>query len=209
MPEKHPDPVRVLLVDDHPVVLQGIRSLITSPFTVVGAVPSAEQALEMLRTQDVEVVVTDYEMPGLSGAAFVKAVQAVQPEARIVVLSMHDDPAIVREVLQAGCSGYVLKKDPADVLLKALVAVSEGRRFFSEEIAEMLIQVPEPHQGVLTERELEILRLIAKEFSSRQIAEILFISERTVETHRKNILRKTGTTNSVGLMKYAWANNLI
>lgn len=209
MSENQSAQIRVLLVDDHPVVLQGIRSLITAPFAVIGAVPSAEQALDVLRAQDIEVIVTDYEMPGMSGAAFVRAVQTVQPEARIVVLSMHDDPAVVREVLQAGCSGYVLKKDPPEVLLKALAAVSEGRRFFSEEIAEMLIQAPDSGQNVLTERELEILRLIAKEFSSRQIAEILFISERTVETHRKNILRKTGTTNLVGLMKYAWANNLI
>lgn len=207
--DRKPVEIRILLIDDHPVVLQGIRSVITSPFEVTAAAPSGEAALEILRTQDVNLVVTDYELPGLSGASLVRAIRGVQPEAGIIALSMHDDPSVVREMLQAGCSGYVLKKDPPEVMLKALQTVAEGRRFFSEDIAELLIQSPEQDQGVLTERELEILRLIAREFSSRQIAEILFISERTVETHRKNILRKTGTTNLVGLMKYAWANNLI
>lgn len=95
-------------------------------------------------------------------------------------------------------------------MTEALAKVMEGKRFLSDEIAEMLIHsTDEEEKGILTAREVEILRLVAKEYNSRQIAEILFISERTVETHRKNILKKTGAANLVGLIKYAFANNLI
>ncbi len=123
---------------------------------------------------------------------------------------MHDDPAVVKELLRMGVQGYLLKSNTYKNLTEALEKVMEGKRFLSDEIAELLIHTPEDEdKGVLTSREIEILRLVAKEFNSRQIAEILFISERTVETHRKNILKKTGAANLVGLIKYAYANNLI
>jgi DNA-binding NarL/FixJ family response regulator len=123
---------------------------------------------------------------------------------------MHDDPAVVKDLLRSGVLGYILKKDTHRSLTEALHKVMEGKRFLSDEIAEMLINTTDDEdKGVLTTREIEILKLVAKEFNSRQIAEILFISERTVETHRKNILKKTGSSNLVGLIKYAFANNLI
>lgn len=123
---------------------------------------------------------------------------------------MHDDPAVVKELLRMGVQGYLLKNNTYKNLTEALEKVMEGKRFLSDEIAELLINTPEEEdKGVLTSREIEILRLVAKEFNSRQIAEILFISERTVETHRKNILKKSGAQNLVGLIKYAYANNLI
>ena len=156
-------------------------------------------------------MITDYEMPGINGLELVKAVRAAQPEIKIIVLSMHEDPSVVKELLRLGVLGYLLKKNTYKNLTEALYKVVEGKRFLSDEIAELLINTPEEEEerGVLTTRELEILRLVSKEFNSRQIAEILFISERTVETHRKNILKKTGAINLVGLIKYAYANNLI
>ena len=155
-------------------------------------------------------MITDYEMPGINGLELVKAVRAAQPEIKIIVLSMHEDPSVVKELLRLGVLGYLLKKNSYKNLTEALYKVVEGKRFLSDEIAELLINTPEEEErGVLTAREVEILRLVSKEFNSRQIAEILFISERTVETHRKNILKKTGAINLVGLIKYAYANNLI
>jgi two-component system nitrate/nitrite response regulator NarL len=149
-------------------------------------------------------------MPSLTGLELVKAAKIVQPEIKIILLSMHDDPAVVKEMLREGVNGYLLKKDSHRTLNDALQKVVEGKRFLSDDISEILIHSrDEEEKGVLTMRETEILRLVAKEFNSRQIAEILFISERTVETHRKNILRKTGASNLVGLIKYAYANNLI
>jgi len=200
----------VLLVDDHRILLEGVKSLIQDPFEVKATAASGHEAIELLKNQEFDVLITDYQMPELTGLELVKVARAAQPDIKIIVLSMHDDPAIVKELLRSGALGYILKKDTHKNLTEALAKVIEGKRFLSDEIAELLINNSEEEdKGVLTTREEEILKLITKEFSSRQIAEILFISERTVETHRKNILKKTGATNLVGLIKYAYANKLM
>jgi two-component system nitrate/nitrite response regulator NarL len=200
----------VLLVDDHRILLDGLKSLVRDPFEVKAIASSGLEALNYIKSTEFDVLITDYEMPGISGLELVKAARVAQPEMKIIVLSMHDDPSVVRELLQLGALGYLLKKNSGTHLAEALNKVTEGKRYLSNEIAELLINAPvDEEKGVLTSREVEILKLVAKEFNSRQIAEVLFISERTVETHRKNILRKTGATNLVGLIKYAYANNLI
>lgn len=200
----------VLLVDDHPILLEGMKNLIRDPFEVTHTATSGLAALDYIKSTEFDLLITDYEMPGITGLELVKAARIAQPEIKIIVLSMHDDPAVVKELLRSGVSGYILKKDTYKNLTDALQKVMEGKRFLSDEVAELLINLPEEEErGVLTSRETEILKLITKEFNSRQIAEVLFISERTVETHRKNILKKTGATNLVGLVKYAYANNLV
>lgn len=203
----------VLLVDDHRILLDGIKNLIDGlpDFEVKATATDGREALKLITSQEFDILITDYELPELTGLELIKAAKAAQPEIKILVLSMHDDPSIVRELLKMSIHGYILKKDTHKSLIEALHKITEGKKFFSEEISDLLISLSsEPEEkGVLTSRELEILRLVAKEFNSRQIAEILFISERTVETHRKNILKKTGTNNLVGLIKYAYANNLI
>jgi two-component system, NarL family, nitrate/nitrite response regulator NarL len=203
----------ILLVDDHRILLDGVKNLLSSSneFEVKGTAASGKEALELIKANEYDILVTDYELPGLTGLELIKAAKTVLPEMKIVVLSMHDDPSVVKEILRAGVNGYILKKDTHKTLVDALHKVVNGKRFLSDEISDLLIQMAdEPDErGVLTAREVEILRLVAKEYSSRQIAEILFISERTVETHRKNILKKTGASNLVGLIKYAYANNLI
>lgn len=207
--EKH----SVLLVDDHRILLEGVRNLINGlpRFQVKGTASSGGEALRLLKQDDFDILVTDYEVPELTGLELIKAAKAAQPEIKTIVLSMHDDPAVVRELLRAGINGYVLKKDTHTALVDALGKVVENKRYFSDEISDLLIQLAnEPEDpAVLTAREEEILRLIVKEYNSRQIAEILFISERTVETHRKNILRKTGSSNLVALIKFAYAHNLV
>ncbi len=199
-----------MLVDDHPILLEGMKNLIRDPFEVTHTATSGLVALDYIKVTEFDLLITDYEMPGITGLELVKAARIAQPEIKIIVLSMHDDPAVVKELLRSGVSGYILKKDTYKNLTDALQKVMEGKRFLSDEVAELLINLPEEEErGVLTTREIEILKLITKEFNSRQIAEVLFISERTVETHRKNILKKTGATNLVGLVKYAYANNLV
>jgi two-component system, NarL family, nitrate/nitrite response regulator NarL len=199
----------ILLVDDHRIFLEGLKNLVQLPFEVKDVATSALEAISLIKANDYDVLITDYEMPGLTGLELVKAAMAAQPEIKIIVLSMHDDPSVVKEILRAGALGYLLKNTTYNSLTEALQKVMEGKRFLSNEIAELLINPPVDDVSGLTPREVEILKLVTKEFNSRQIAEILFISERTVETHRKNILRKTGATNLVGLVKYAYANNLV
>lgn len=201
---------KVLLVDDHPIVVEGLGKLVRDPFDVVECCSSAEQALLVLAHKEIDVLITDYEMPKISGIELVKAARAAHPDLKIIVLSMHDDPSVVRELLRSGVNGYILKKDSHKILNEALHKVADNKRYLSDEISEILINADkEEERGPLTAREIEIIKLIAKEFNSRQIAEILFISERTVETHRKNILRKTGANNLAGLIMYAFQNRII
>jgi two-component system, NarL family, nitrate/nitrite response regulator NarL len=208
-----PMSVRILLVDDHAILLDGVKNLLEKEdwFQVVGIAESGEKALEFLKTNDVDIIVTDFNMPGMDGLSLVNTVRRILPGVKTIVLSMHDESHLVKEILRTGVNGYVLKKDTHRELLKAIQEVTAGNVYLSNDINKLLItNLQNPEEGrLLTDREREILKLIAKEYSNKDIAEELFISERTVETHRKNIFKKTGTSSLVGLIKFAYANNLI
>jgi two-component system, NarL family, nitrate/nitrite response regulator NarL len=205
--------VRVLLVDDHAILLDGVRNLLDREegITVVGTSSDGESALEFLARNDVDIVVTDFHMPGMDGLSLVHTIKRVMPHVKTIVLSMHDESHLVKEILKAGIHGYVLKKDTHKELVKAIREVRAGRVYLSNDVNRLLIKnLQNPDEGkLLTDREREIVKLIAKEYSNKDIAEALFNSERTVETHRKNIFKKTGTSSLVGLIKFAYANNLI
>jgi DNA-binding NarL/FixJ family response regulator len=204
---------RILLVDDHAILLDGIKNLLDKEegFNVVGLAENAEYALEFLSKNDVDVVITDFNMPGMDGLSLVNSIKRIMPNVKTIVLSMHDETHLVKEILRSGVNGYVLKKDTHRELLKAIQEVQAGRVYLSSDINKILItNLQNPDEGrLLTDREREIVKLIAKEYSNKDIAEELFISERTVETHRKNIFKKTGTNSLVGLIKFAYANNLV
>lgn len=205
--------MRILLVDDHAILLDGVKNLLEREdgLVVAGTAQSAEYALEFLKHNEVDIIVTDFHMPGMDGLSLVNTIKRLQPSIKTIILSMHDETHLVKEILRAGVNGYVLKKDTHRELLKAISEVQHGRVYLSSDVNKILISnLNNPDEGrLLTGREREILKLITKEYSNKQIAEELFISERTVETHRKNIFKKTGTTSLVGLMKFAYANNLI
>ena len=146
----------------------------------------------------------------MKGLELIKIAKTVLPEIKTIVLSMHDEPSVIRELLKIGADGFILKKDTHQSIIDALDKVTRGKKFLSEDVSEILIHgIDDDKNKDLTPREVEITKLIAKEYSTKQIADILFISERTVETHRKNILKKTGTNNVVGLVRYAYKNNLV
>ncbi len=205
--------MRVLLVDDHAILLDGINSLLRQEddLQVVGQVNSAEAALEFLKINDVDLVITDFAMSGMNGLELVKTLRRIAPEIKIILLSMHDEVHLIKEILKAGVNGYVLKNDTHKELLNAIREVQQGKIYLSSDVNKLLIMsIDDPVKGkLLTDREREILKLIAKEFTNKKIAEALFISERTVETHRKNIFKKTGANSLVGLMKFAYDNSLI
>ncbi|HYG01371.1 MAG TPA: response regulator transcription factor [Chryseosolibacter sp.] len=205
--------VRIVLVDDHAILLDGVRNLLEreEDVFVSGVFQNGESALEYLKTNDADLVITDFHMPGMDGLSLVYTLKRIKPGVKIIVMSMHDEAHLVKEILKAGINGYVLKKDTHRELLKAIREVQNGNVYLSNDINRILISnLQNPDEGkLLTEREREIVKLIAKEYSNRDIAEALFISERTVETHRKNIFKKTGTNSLVGLIKFAYANNLI
>ena len=199
--------MRVLLVDDHTIMLDGMIALLKTDeeIEIVGTAGTVSDAMTFLKMNHVDVLVTDYNLPDDDGLSLVRKVKRLWPEIKILVLSMHNETHLVKEILKEGINGYVLKKDSKDELIDALYSVKKGNLFVSNEINSMLVRnLHQPDdQKLLTEREREILKLIAKEYTNRLIAEELFISERTVETHRKNIFRKTKTSSLVGLIKFA------
>lgn len=205
--------MKVFLVDDHAIMLDGLISLLQTDteMKVVGSAGTVEGAMDFLKMNHIDILVTDYNLPDDDGLSLVRKVKRLWPEIKILVLSMHSESHLVKEILKEGINGYVLKKDSKEELINALYAVKKGDLYVSNEINKMLVRnLHQPdEQKLLTEREREILKLIAKEFTNKMIAEALFISERTVETHRKNIFRKTKTSSLVGLIKFAYANNLI
>lgn len=204
--------MKVLLVDDHVILSDGVKSLLENEdYEVVFQADSAERALEFLKGNEADLLITDFNMPGMDGLSLIHLVKRINQNIKIIVLSMHDEVHLVKEILKAGVNGYVFKKDTRNELLQAIREVQVGKVFLSNDINKMLIvNLQNPDEGkLLTDREREILKLIAREFTNKQIAEELFISERTVETHRKNIFKKTGTNSLVGLIKFAYANNLI
>jgi DNA-binding NarL/FixJ family response regulator len=208
-----PSLVNIFLVDDHAILRDGVKSLLESEsdLDVVGEAASAEEAIEALSKADPDLLICDFGLPGMDGLTLIRRLKRVMDEMKIILLSMHDETHLVKEILKAGVDGYVLKKDTHKELKLAIQKVQQGEVYLSNDINKLLItDLKNPDEGkLLTDREREILDLIAQEYTNKMIAEELFISERTVETHRKNIFKKTGTNSIVGLIKFAYANNLI
>lgn len=205
--------MRVVLVDDHAIIVDGIKSILSTVenLSVVHTANSAEEALTFFKQNQADLLITDFNMPGMDGLTLIHTVKKLLPNIKIIVLSMHDEIHLTKEILKSGVNGYVLKKDTQQELLTAIREVRAGNIYLSNDINKLLIfNLDNVEEGkLLTDREREIVKLIAKEYTNKTIAEELFISERTVETHRKNIFRKTGTNSLVGLIKFAYANNLI
>ena len=205
--------MRVVLADDHGIIIDGVKSILAkeSGLEVVYTTHQASGVLEYVKLHSFDLLITDFSMPGMDGLTLIRTLKRILPEVKIIVLSMHDEVHLAKEILKSGVNAYVLKKDTQQELLSAIREVMAGRIYLSNDINKLLItHLDNQEEGkLLTDREKEIVKLIAKEYSNKQIAEELFISERTVETHRKNIFRKTGTNSLVGLIKFAYANNLI
>lgn len=204
---------KVFLTDDHAILLKGLMEILSQKdhIEIVGIASSVNETLEKLTRVSPHILITDYNLPDDDGLGLIRKVKVKYPDIKLIMLSMHDESHLVKEILKEGVSGYILKKDSDQELLNAIEAVMQEKTYLSQDINSMLLkQLHGPQdEKLLTGREREILKLISQEYTNRKIAEELFISERTVETHRKNIFRKTGTHNLVGLIKFAYANNLI
>lgn len=206
---------RVLLVDDHPVLTDGLKIMIDNDadFQVVGVFSDANYALSFLKADSkVDLIILDHSMPELSGIAFMNQAKSMCNPPKILMLTMHDEPAMIKEAIGAGVDGYVLKKSASEELLIGMRAVMSGKPYWSAEVGHKTFQYAQhssSHDSQLTGRECEVLSLILKELTNKEIAQQLSISERTVEVHRKNIMRKAGASNTVGLIKYAYSLGLV
>jgi two-component system, NarL family, nitrate/nitrite response regulator NarL len=208
--------INLALVDDHQIVIDGLMSLLKGhdKYRFAFATTNPTEVIQKIGETPVDILLTDIMMPGLQGNQLAKQVKEKFPSTRILALSMSGQGDLVNEMINdADISGYVLKNIGKQELVKALDKIANGGIYFSEEVIAELQRTSERkrqnEEAHLTDREIEIIRLIEKEYNNKQIAEALFISERTVETHRKNIFRKTGTNSVIGLVKYAYEHKLV
>jgi DNA-binding NarL/FixJ family response regulator len=213
--------IKVLLADDHQMFLDGLASLLSQikDVEVVATVNSGKEAMEKLTTLSPHLAILDINMPVMNGLETTRKIKEIYPEVKILGLTMENDLQLVTDMLEAGASGYILKNTGKAELELAIRQVIKGEPYLSQSISTQLAQnllrnfqqKNEQHDALssLTERELEILKLIALEHSNSEIAEMLFISPKTVETHRKNLMRKIEVKNSLGVYKFAVKHQLL
>ncbi len=216
--------IKVALVDDHEILVETLQqSLATqSEIEITITANNGKELMEALKNQEAEVVLLDINMPEMDGLETIKLLKHDYPKINTIILSTLDEIKLVRKMLKLGAMGYVLKNTSYNELVSAIKAVHKGDYYFTPAVQKALIIKDKPekkerrkaysqdgHHGSLTKRELEIIKLIAEEYTGAEIAEHLFISKNTVETHRKNMVQKLGVKNIVGLVKYAIKHGLV
>jgi DNA-binding NarL/FixJ family response regulator len=204
-----PAKINIFIVDDHYLILQGLKTLLIDEtgFQVTGVTNNPTEVMAHLEKHPTDILLTDVSMPLLSGSQLTTMVLKKFPNIRVIALSMFNEPHIVKEMMKAGVCGYILKDASKNELIAALNAVAAGKKYFSPTIQE-IFSITDSEE-LFTAREVEILKLIIQEFNNKQIGEKLYISERTVETHRRNILKKSNVSNTIGLVKYAYDHKIV
>lgn len=215
------NPIRVLIVDDHQLMIEGLKSLLEDEKDILfaGGANNMQQAMDMAKNHPIDVILMDVNLPGSSGIETTLNIKELKPEIKVIALTMHNDISVITKMIEAGASGYILKQTKMNEVIEAIRSVYNNERYLGKDtqriIMDNLSSPPdsldnkEEKKVMLSARELEVLNLIAQELNNEQIAEKLFISERTVEAHRRNIFIKTKTKTIVGLMKYAIEKGLI
>lgn len=211
--------IKVLLVDDHKIVRDGIKLMLEpqAGIDVVAEAESGDEVKQLMEELSVDVIVMDINMPGMNGIATTKMVKDEFPSVKVLALTMSSDDSHIRQMVQAGASGYVMKSAGRDELTRAIHEVMEGKHYFSDQATQSIMldlvknkgksSAPDPIH--ITDREAEVLQMIVKEHTNQEIAEKLYISPRTVDAHRRNLLQKTGARNTAGLVKYAFQNGFV
>ena len=207
--------IKLLIADDHTILRDGIVSLLQTEeaFVVTGTASNGYEVMELISKNEYDVCLLDISMPGLDGMEAAKLIREKKPDIKIIMLTTYNDREIISELIHIGVSGYLLKNSDKQELVEAVYKVMKGRHYFSEEVENIILQGLTERKSAevmpLTERELEVVQLLAKEYTNDKIAAKLNISFRTVETHRKNIMQKAKAHNLAGLLKYAYGRGLI
>lgn len=206
--------INVLIVDDHQMVIEGLKLLLLneSNIKVVGSANSGEEALEVIENLNPDVVLLDINLPGINGIETCASLLKKLPSLKIVAITMHKEGSLIKLMLQKGAKGYVLKNAGRDELMGAINTVYDGKMYLDDATNEIVLHTISSANTVnkttspfpkLSRREKEVLLLILEEYTTQEIAEKLFISFGTVETHRRNMLIKTGARNTAGLVRIA------
>lgn len=215
------DNIRIVITDDHEIVRDGIIAMLEeySHIKVFGEAKSGEGVLELCeadKKNKIDLIIMDLNMGEMDGIEATRQIKKRFPDIKILALTMIKDEEKIREMIEAGASGYIFKNSGVEELVEAIEKVVNGELYFSDEAVYSIItrkkedkDKKKPGETDLTERELEVLGLICKEFTNAEIAEKLYISVRTVDAHRRNLLQKTGARNTAGLVRYAMKHNLL
>ncbi len=209
---------KIILADDHDIVRAGIRSLIEKEptFKVVAEARDGEELLEILNASKCDLIILDLSMPRMDGLAALEHIRKKYPKTRVLILSMLKDHEHFKRAMSKGASGYLLKEEACHHLITAMKALLKGKQFVSPNVSILLTdrflrsidEEDDPCEEILTKRELQVLKLIAKGLANKNIATKLKISIRTVENHRFNLTEKLGIKNTAGLVKYAISKSL-
>ena len=211
--------IKIVLVDDHSLIRDAIRAHLNADnYQIIAEAKNGKEALAIMEKDKPDIVFMDINMPELDGIKTTREIKKNYPQVEVIALSMLQESQYIRQMFEAGAKGYLLKNCSEEDLRKAIEHVLEGKVYYSPEVSDSLIQgFVQPKQTTsggsvsvkLTNREKEVLSLIAQEFSNREIAEKLFISIRTVDAHRRNLLEKTGSKNAAGLTLFALKMGLV
>jgi DNA-binding NarL/FixJ family response regulator len=208
---------RIIIADDHQLVIEGVKSLLASEdeLVVKKEVNDGLSAIKAIDTEagGFELLITDINMPEMSGIELCRKVKQAHPRIKVLVLSMYDNPSMIKESIAAEADGYILKNSGKAEFKDAIKRIMNDGTYYSQEIMPVILRIMKNEKqvakyGTLTSRELEILQLIVKEMTSEEIGDKLFISKKTVDNHRTHLLEKTGCKSTIGLVKFAIHNGL-
>ena len=218
MSHTKPSSIQVFIIDDHQMFINGIQSMFADHalIRIVGVSTSGKEALQQLRQLMADVVLLDINLPDIDGIELNKRLQREFPHLKVIALTMHHEASFIQSMIRHGARAYVLKNSGQEQLQQAITAVAAGDTYFGDEVKEALMQGMLPESSTshamipkLSRREREVLTLIIQEFTTSEIAEKLFISQNTVETHRKNLLQKLNVRNTAGLVRFAMEKGLV
>lgn len=208
--------IRVFIVDDHQVVIDGLSSILSEDDNIqfCGSAQNGKEALRQLESVSPDVLLLDINMPEMDGISVIKALRAKEDKTRILVLTMHNNPQFTKQLIQLGVEGCILKNAGKKELIQAISDVNDGERYYGKDVTDTLFASAKKTEKAidkvqLTKREVQIIRLIASELTTNEIASELAISTHTVDTHRKNIVGKLAVKNTAGLVKFAINSGLI
>lgn len=203
--------IRIALIDDHPIITDGLSKVFNdhADFEVVGVYNSSVTAAEELPNKEVDVILSDVSMPDMSGYQLIQKLKKAKSNPKMIMLSMFVERSIIASCYQMGADGYISKSEATDKIIETINNVLDGKKVFPFPVKELEATEKDGKSGILSDREIEILKLVAEGFSSKQVADKLFLSELTVNTHRRNMLKKTNQPNVAALVSYAKQNQWI